>query len=262
MDQKTQETQTTETTETTQTAATDQSQQTNSSNESGAATNQAGENGTRPKWMNQLTGDLKENEKLTGFATIGDLAEAMLKSDGTVAVTKPGDDASDEDVAAYREAAGIPANPDGYEIAKPQLPEGMEFNQGLEDHFRRVFHDNDVSNDLAGKLNDEFNKIQISQHNAIIEHSKAEMAKCETALREKWGNDFEANDQLGRRAFVQFASPELAAFFEQSQLGSNPLMMEFFHDIGIKMGEGSLVGGAAPKPEQSTGLDYSNTQFE
>ena len=84
-------------------------------------------------WRGKLAGeDAKFRKELDRFTDEGSFAKAYKdvrsKATDPRRVSIPGDDASDEDRAAYAKARGIPESPDKYEIkAKP--PQGYEPNE-------------------------------------------------------------------------------------------------------------------------------------
>ena len=94
--------------------------------------------GTTDGWRAQLPDDLKENEAFTGFEKIGDFANAYLKKGKTQSdlegkltnsIQLLKDDASDEDRATFFSKIGRPDKPEGYEFKKPDLPEGITYDE-------------------------------------------------------------------------------------------------------------------------------------
>lgn len=83
-----------------------------------------------PAWMAQLPSDLKADQSLTKFATIGDLGKSYKELEGKLGkvAVLPDEKASAEEWAAYRKAIGIPEKPEDYKLEKVQLPKPLELD--------------------------------------------------------------------------------------------------------------------------------------
>lgn len=67
----------------------------------------------------------------------------------------PGDDASDEDKAAYRQAMGVPDSADGYELQVPKdMPEGLTYDNELATKFKAKSHELGLTPAQAQGLHD------------------------------------------------------------------------------------------------------------
>lgn len=98
----------------------------------------------QPGWQNHVPGTEEHREMLSRYGSMKELAES-LKTNMTAArakpatLTVPGDDATPEQVAAYRAAGGIPESP--YTIEKPEtLPEGVAWSDKSAAAFGELAH--------------------------------------------------------------------------------------------------------------------------
>ena len=96
------------------------------------------------------------NENIEGLGTIGDLGQSFIDLQGESAsskeqmdtlnkqlensIQKLGEDASDEDKAAFFNALGRPEEATGYDLKKPDLPEGLIYDEAMEGRFRDAAH--------------------------------------------------------------------------------------------------------------------------
>jgi hypothetical protein len=62
-------------------------------------------------------------------------------------------------------------------------------------------------------------------------------------LQKEWGKNYDGKLDYAKRAFAQFASPELSQLMDESGLGNHPEMLRAFSKVGEILGEDSLVVG-------------------
>lgn len=191
-----------------------------------------------PGWISGLPDDLKTNETFTGFKTVGDFAKHHLETAGKVtdlegklagAIVKPGDDATDEQRAAFRQAIGVPEKPEDYKLERP---DDIPVNEGMEAWFRSEAHAADISQEAAQKLYNAWN-TKLSQAR------EAAKTSCVDTLRGEWKDSYDANLEITKRAAKQFGGDDIMTFFEETGLGNDPVMFRTFLNIGKAMMEDS-----------------------
>lgn len=221
-----------------------------------------GNAGESPAWMGQLPDDLKGNESLTKYPTIGELGKAFLdlqgKSEGAIKV--PGEGATDEDRAAFAKALGVPESPEGYEITRPeQFPEGLQANEEMETWYKGIAHKYGLTPaQLQGLYQDYIGmegQLVAKQREARAEAEKKTKEyhdKTKAELQKEWGTDFKANTENALRVAEGFAGEGFDKFFEQTKLadgtvlGDHPVFLRMFHGIFKVIGPDSIPGGPAP----------------
>jgi hypothetical protein len=231
------------------------------------------------EWLAQLPDDLKTNETLTSYATIGDFAKAHLdkvtefegkvkESDGKVtdltkrlenAVFMPGKDAKPEEVNAFYQKIGRPENQDGYKITKPaDLPEGIAYDPAIETEFKKFAFEKGLSAAQAESLYGWY--YQLVKNGYDNEQANTAKVREETInkLKTDWGQNFEPNKELAIRAFKAFGKDDAAAFLTKKvdgvALGDHPAFLKLFHEIGSKIAPDSALfdkggGGGDDTPE-------------
>lgn len=102
---------------------------------------------------------------------------------GSKGITVPGDDATDEERAAYYKAIGKPETADAYEIA---VPEGMQADAGLMTWYKETAHKYNMTKSQAESFakdyNEFFEKQSTEQWNAQIEQTR-EALKAEYGVK-------------------------------------------------------------------------------
>ena len=193
-------------------------------------------------------GDEKLRKHAERFTSAEEMAKAHmdLRNRLSKAVNPPGEDASDEEVTAFREKMGIPETPEGYE---PPEIEGYETTDGdaeFQAHMAPVFHKWNIPaegfKEIAEAYGGYVMKTGTDAKEAQEKADNAFLAEAEQALRKEWGKDFDAN--------VRFSADGSRVFFDEDigqielkggqLLGSHPVFMKGMAQIGRMHGEGII----------------------
>lgn len=106
------------------------------------------------------------------------------------------DDATEEDVQAYREANGIPLEVDGY---FKDLPDGLvvgENDQEIFNDFAGSMHEMNVEAGVIHKVIEWYSGFSEQQQDAQLEADGVDLDEATNSLRESWGADYRANINL------------------------------------------------------------------
>ena len=213
--------------------------------------------------------DLIEDEKLQKhserFTSIDALVQANLESRQKLskAVVPPGKDAAEEDVAAYREALGVPKDVDGYEFP---LPEGMERTDEMmdsEDHWSNIFIDNNIPKETADVLINEFRGEIEKMMGQKAEADQHYTAQSEADMRKEWAEDYDKNIIFASRASEALLGEDFETMrhvetADGRYILDNPVLIRMFAKLGRDMGEGTL-GSVATDSEKETLLEQANS---
>ena len=155
-------------------------------------------------------------------------------------IRKPKDANDAAGIAAYRAALGVPEAADKYEIP---VPEGQA--PTLAEWAKPVFHKLGVPADIAKGLATEWNGFLETQTKAAEQADKEALAAADVTLRKDWGNQYDANRELARRAYTTFA--EKAGLGDAVQhleaaMGI-PSVVKFLHAIATSSGEATFKDG-------------------
>lgn len=163
---------------------------------------------TLPGWTAGLSKEQKEAitsqkiqlpEKLTEFWDSHSQLEAKLKN----AVLVPGKEDPPEAWSNYRKAIGVPESKDGYAFKKPELPEGMVYDDKLADSFAQWAHEEGLTVKAAQSLFNKFNAAQIERQKSMNAEGQKqasemnatrtrELETARTELRKQWGDTYDA----------------------------------------------------------------------
>lgn len=227
-----------------------------------------------PAWISQLPVDLKGNDVLTGFKTLGDLSKSYLDLKGKTseldgvkteleglkqklpnAIFKPGEQAAPEEIDAYHKALGIPEKATEYEFPKP---DGVEHDPKMVDWAQKLFHAAKLTKESAAVISQGWDTFIDN----LVEEQEAADAKVlkdtQEKLNVKWGVDYKTNIELSTRAFKALTKADS----ELAEYTVDPILIEAFYEMGKIMGEDTILKstqsrGSTHKP--GSGFVYDNT---
>jgi hypothetical protein len=121
-------------------------------------------------------------------------AQQTIRSGNLKAALK--EDATEEDVQAYREANGVPLEATGY---MENLPDGLvigEEDKEIFADFMGALHEENVAPSVAHKVIGWYNGFAEQQQAIQAEVDNDQSAEATEALRGEWGGDYRANINL------------------------------------------------------------------
>lgn len=195
---------------------------------------------TIDKWRETIPEDIRNDASLKDIKDLTGLAKGYVNAQkliGTkIGIPQEGDEVAWNDLYGK---LGRPEAPDKYQVKRPEIPEGMAYNEDLEKQFLPVAH----KIGLNGKQVNALIAWQTEAMKQEAEQYKQGMKEAEEALKKEWGNDYANKVSIAQRVIKDYAGQEVVDFLEKSTLGNNPAFIKFIHEIGSALVE----DGAAPK---------------
>lgn len=217
-----------------------------------------------PDWRTQIT-DTSLRKQADKFNSPTDAIKsyAELQSRLGKSIVIPGEKATAEEIAAYREKIGVPKEAAGYEIAKPaHYTDDIFKSQPVQDRLNRMRQaafDAGVpaaafAKQVDGYFAMEAESIQAEQE-ARDKADKDFAAANEAALRKDWGNDFEKNKSYAAAFLTQYGAGDAQALrdlrtSDGRYLLDHPLVLKLLSAGGRAIGEDTL--GAVSTQEKTT----------
>lgn len=201
-------------------------------------------------WVSSLTPELKELVTSKGYKTPADVVQAYAHAQRAIGVDRipvPKDGVWD-DVA--REKLGIPKDPAGYKLAKPELPPGVVWDDKFEQAAMPVMHKLGLTPTQVNGLLELYAGQQVAQHKTLSEQTDTKAQEL-TASREaaisglkaEWGQKYDQNLNFASRAVQHIGGEELVKVMNETGMGDNPAMIKAFAKIGELLGEDVLKVG-------------------
>jgi len=202
--------------------------------------------GDRPAWTEQLADDLKGHEGLTRFETLTDLGKAYVDLEGKAknSVQLLGENPSDEERATFFNQLGRPEAPEGYELKRPDLPEGINYSEEDEKAFRQFAHEQGLTNAQAKSIFDLYHSRVTDTYQKLEQARKEAREQAETRLKGEWGDKYDGNVELAKRAVRHFGDEDFNRFLDASGFGDNPALIKVFHKIAQAVSEDLIEAGA------------------
>ena len=171
----------------------------------------------------------------------------------------PNEGSTEQEIAEYRQAIGVPESPTAYELPAPEnMPEGMGWDDGLAGEWQNVFHEAGLSQEQAAKLSQAYSDItnnQFEQANQTLStQAESEMEQQRAELQKQWGDKYDANLQNAvNTATVMGFDLESQ---QDMQAMRNPKVLNMILAKYDSMKEGSMPRGGQP----NTGTDSFHNQ--
>lgn len=145
---------------------------------------------------------------------------------------------------AGHDKLGIPKEAKAYEIAKPQLPEGMTWDESFEGQVKEAAAKLRLHPSQLNGLVDVYTQARVAEFNELQKHTNDERAATQNLLKE-WGADKDANIEFAKRGgkFLGLSGEEMDAI-EKGLIGG-PALMKALLKFGKAAREGSSVDGDA-----------------
>jgi hypothetical protein len=149
-------------------------------------------------WRDKFAaGDAAKAARLQRYASPAALADALIAAQNKIRAgdLKPtlGKDAKPEEIAAYREAHGIPEAPDKYDLGDLEVPEG---EKEMVQKFLASAHAANMTTDQARAALKAYTDISEEARNARASQDQEIKTSAEDALRAEWGEDYRVNINL------------------------------------------------------------------
>ena len=115
-------------------------------------------------------------------------------------VIVPNEGSTEQEIAEYRQAIGVPESPTAYELKAPEnMPEGIGWDEGLDGAWQNVFHDVGLSQEQATKISQAYSDITNNQFEQATQtlqlQSEGEMEQQRAEMQKQWGDKYDTNLQ-------------------------------------------------------------------
>ena len=194
-------------------------------------------------------GDLGQAETLGKFSADGKIdVNKVVKSYIELekmhgnSVKIPGEDASVEEIQAFRKRLGVPDDVTGYEV---DLSNAQGVGKTTTEAFLKRAHELGMSKAHVKEVLGFVGKDMPAMIQAL---HQAETEKTTNALKEEWGDDFEKNLLDAKRARDEIAAgikggdSFVKLMNDRPELGNNPVMAKMFFEVSKVMKEGKFIG--------------------
>jgi ElaB/YqjD/DUF883 family membrane-anchored ribosome-binding protein len=156
-------------------------------------------------WLDRLPEDFKDSKQILGqFKDINGALKTLVNQQKLLgkkaeAVLIPKDDASPEEVAAFRAKLGVPDNVDAYPTKPKDLPQGLEWNEGQAKEFNALAHKLGITPAQAEQIMAFDAQRAVAQAQEAQIQQKQEFEQARKTLADAWGDRYETNKAVATR---------------------------------------------------------------
>jgi hypothetical protein len=225
-------------------------------------TNQNGSDGTpRPissssrEWVSQIVPEGLRTEKF--WENIKDPQDLAVKHAELVkyqgrSVALPGKDAKPEEWEAIH-SKFRPEKPEAYEMSHDNWPKELPYNEDFEKGARSEFHKLGLTTQQGKELYNWY----IEQNKVAYDGLQHRYDAGQEELRAKWGSSYDKEFGIAQRAMMTVLNNNiehpLIKWLDSSGESRNPVLIEFFNELGKGLGEDNtrVEETAVPTQEES-----------
>lgn len=202
-------------------------------------------------WRDSIA-DEKVRKQMERFTDVPNLAKSYteLNAELSKRIKLPGEDATDEERAAFNKALGVPESVDEYKVTRPEFVDEETFNsdqwqQPIQSFVAEMHKAGATQGQVDAALGTYFNMVEAVQAQTAEQDAEYEK-QAEADLRERWKGDYDANKAFAEQALAQFeygAQLKDAELKTGTLLGSHPAFIEMMAEVGRLKSEGQLQAG-------------------
>ncbi len=202
-----------------------------------------------PGYMAAVKADLREKygDELRKYQNINPIIEDYftLREKAEKAILKPSEDATEEEVAKYKEAIGIPKEANEYELDDPPEELGKEFQEW----FRGLAFESELNKDQAKNLYASLVKLEQDSISKKVE----DKANVERELRKELGSDYDSAIANAAK-IVELGGDDIKSWLEETGAGNDPRFVKVFSKLGAMISEDAIGQTQATKKGDSLSL--------
>jgi hypothetical protein len=178
-------------------------------------------------------------------------------------VVVPNEGSTEQEIAEYRQAIGVPESPTAYDLQPENLPEGMGWDEGLAGEWQNAFHEAGISQEQAANLSQAYSDItnnQLTQANQTLQlQSESEMEQQRAEIQKQWGDKYDTNLQNA----VNMAATMGFDLESQQDMAAmrNPKVLNMILEKHTALQEGTMPRGGQPNTGTESFRDQANALY-
>lgn len=192
-------------------------------------------------WLDRLPKDLADSKQILGqFKDINGVLKTLASQQKMLgkkadAILIPDEKASPEEKAAFLKKLGVPDSPDAYQLRPKDLPAGYEWNDDVAKEFNTIAHQAGVTPAQMDKIMSKYAAFEAQRAEQAAVQQKAEIEAGRKALAEAWGDKYEVELSVARRA------AQVAGVDVNSKGFSDPAVVLAFNRLARMMSDDKIV---------------------
>jgi hypothetical protein len=192
-------------------------------------------------WLDRLPKDLADSKQILGqFKDIEGVLKTLASQQKMLgkkaeAILIPDEKSSPEEKTAFLRKLGVPESPDAYQLRPKDLPAGYEWSDDVAKEFNSVAHQAGVTPAQMDKIMSKYAAFESARAEQAALAQKAEIEAGRKSLAEAWGDKYEVELSVARRA------AQVAGVDVNSKGFSDPAVVLAFNRLARMMSDDKIV---------------------
>lgn len=181
------------------------------------------------------------------------------------AIMPPGENATQDELAAYFKALGVPESLDGYTFDPEKLPKDLELTEEITKWMREVSHKNHLTKqqseallvDMTSRVTETL-KQQGEEEKRQEQEDEQKKEKAIQALKDDWKDQYETRISRAHKTALGLFGEEFIKHADDSGIGNDLYVLRMLDILGeVQLPDRLLKGKQIAAPEGKTeGLSY------
>jgi len=196
-------------------------------------------------WRDLISEEHATNESLADIKTLDDAIKSYIhgqKLIGKDKVVLPGSDASEEELAAFFNKIGRPADPNEYDLGLPEgLPENLaSVLDDAKDEFKKSAHKYGLTSKQAAALWKSGVEKNLEAYKSSTDAHNNRLQEGHNALKKEWGTAYDERMKLANKVITKFGDDGFRTWLKDTGLGKEPQLIKLAAAIGKGLSEDTI----------------------
>lgn len=195
---------------------------------------------SQPDWRASLSEEFRNDPSLADIQDVNGLAKSYVHAQRLVGADKvalPRQDAPPEEWNDLYDKLG---RPEKYEITRPTLAEGLDYDNAMEEKMLGLMHEAGLSQGQAQKIYSGYMEHMTGGYNEMNKTRELERTQWDHELRSTFGKAYDEQVSLAQRAAAEFGGDEFRSWLNETGLGDHPMLVKMFAKIGQQVSESRI----------------------
>jgi len=199
-------------------------------------------------FVTQLPEDIRSEPSLQAIQDVGSLAKSYVNAQkliGAKRLVAPSEGWGESQWNEFYDSIGRPKTPDDYKLPEVKFEEGLAIDDSRKKEALSQLHKMGLTQrQAAGVLEYYFNSMN-NDYKTVKSKQSEVMASGTAALKQEWGDKFDANLDIARSTIKKFGGDEISTWLDKTGLGNDPTAIKLFHKVGLEFMEDARREGGA-----------------
>ena len=192
---------------------------------------EAAQGGSGDDFLSMIPEELRDHPSISPIKDVPNLARSFVNAQRLIGAEKlplPANP-SDADLDNIYGKLGRPESAEGYEIA----PDGVIVTEDVAKSFSEAAHALRLTPDQANGILEYYRGVASTASEMSVEQENAQKASTETALRQEWGDEYQAKVSDAGKIVKEFGSVDLLGMqlADGTRVGNHPDFIRAFAKI-------------------------------